>query len=76
MFSISVENQPILRKGRRHWPEDLGLAYPESHEEFNYILEEVQIEVWTYNLGSTQFIRYLTFKNGKLVDIRSGGYGY
>lgn len=50
--------------------------YPESHEELNYIIRERQIEVWTYNLGSTQFIRYLTFKNGKLVRIRTGGYGY
>ena len=50
--------------------------YPESHEEPNYVIREIQIEVWTYNLGSTQFIRYLTFKNGKLVRIRTGDYGY
>ena len=50
--------------------------YPESHEELNYIIRERQIEVWTYNLGSTQFIRYLTFRDGKLVAIKTGGYGY
>ena len=50
--------------------------YPESHEELNHVIREIQIEVWTYNLGSTQFIRYLTFRNGKLVRIRTGGYGY
>jgi hypothetical protein len=49
--------------------------YPESHEELNHVIREIQIEVWTYNLGSTQFIRYLKFRNGKLVDIRTGGYG-
>ena len=50
--------------------------YPESHEELNYVIRERQIEVWTYNLGSTQFIRYLTFRDGKLVAIKTGGYGY
>lgn len=38
--------------------------------------EKVIIEEWTYNLGSNHFIRYLTFENGRLVSIESGGYGY
>ncbi len=50
--------------------------YPEDQEGYNYIINENQIEVWTYNLGRTQFIRYLTFRNGTLVDIKTGGYGY
>ncbi len=50
--------------------------YPEDHEGYNYIINENQIEIWTYNLGATQFIRYLTFKNGKLIKIKTGDYGY
>jgi hypothetical protein len=50
--------------------------YPENQEGYNYIINENRIEVWTYNLGPTQFIRYLTFRNGKLIDIKTGGYGY
>ncbi|MCF8144336.1 MAG: DUF2845 domain-containing protein [Deltaproteobacteria bacterium] len=50
--------------------------YPEGHEELKYVLGKIQVEVWTYNLGSTQFIRYLTFRNGRLVAIETGGYGY
>jgi hypothetical protein len=50
--------------------------YPEDHERYNYIINKNQIEVWTYNLGPTQFVRYLTFKNGKLIDIKTGDYGY
>lgn len=50
--------------------------YPENHEGYNYIINENQIEIWTYNLGATQFVRYLTFKNGKLVKIKTGDYGY
>ena len=36
----------------------------------------VIIDEWTYNLGPASFIRYLRFENGKLVDIRTGDYGY
>jgi hypothetical protein len=36
----------------------------------------VTVEEWTYNLGPNRFTRILTFRNGKLVNIRTGGYGY
>jgi hypothetical protein len=35
----------------------------------------VTIDEWTYNLGPDTLIRILTFTNGKLVNIREGGYG-
>jgi hypothetical protein len=33
------------------------------------------IERWTYNFGSTKFIRYLRFVNDRLTAIRTGQYG-
>jgi hypothetical protein len=36
----------------------------------------ITIEEWTYNLGPDRFMRILTFRNGKLTDIKTGGYGY
>jgi hypothetical protein len=36
----------------------------------------VTVEEWEYNLGSTQFIRYLQFENGRLTSITEGDYGY
>ncbi len=35
----------------------------------------VTVEEWTYNLGPNRFMRILTFRNGKLTDVRTGGYG-
>lgn len=35
-----------------------------------------QIDEWTYNLGPDQFLRILTFENGKLVDVRTGDRGF
>ena len=40
------------------------------------VKETIRIEEWTYNFGSTEFIRYLRFENGVLKDITVGGYGY
>ena len=36
----------------------------------------VTVEDWTYNLGPTRFVRILTFRNSKLANIKTGGYGY
>ena len=35
----------------------------------------VTVEEWTYNFGPQQFMRIITFRNGTVVDIRTGGYG-
>lgn len=40
------------------------------------VKELIRIEEWTYNFGSTRFIRFLRFENGVLRDISRGGYGY
>jgi hypothetical protein len=37
---------------------------------------QVKVELWTYNLGSTQFTRYLRFENGVLKEIKKGDKGY
>ena len=55
---------------------DFRHRYPENQEGYNYIIRENRIEVWTYNRGPSQFVRYLTFRNGKLTDISTGDYGY
>ena len=36
----------------------------------------VTVDDWVYNLGSTYFIRYLRFENGRLTRITVGDYGY
>jgi hypothetical protein len=36
----------------------------------------VTFEVWTYNPGPGRFLRFLTFKDGILMNIETGGYGY
>ncbi len=65
-----------IEERTERWANNYRTNYPEDLEGYNYIINENQIEVWTYNLGPTQFIRYLTFRNNKLIDIKTGDYGY
>jgi len=36
----------------------------------------VTVDEWTFNLGPSNFMRILTFRNGSLVDIRTGEKGF
>jgi hypothetical protein len=36
----------------------------------------VTIDKWTYNLGPSHFMRILTFRNGEMIDIRTGEKGF
>jgi hypothetical protein len=36
----------------------------------------VHVEEWTYNFGPTRFMYILTFKNGELVEIKTGDHGF
>ena len=48
----------------------------EYRRKYHRVKEWVVVDRWIYNLGSTRFIRYLTFRNGILETIRSGERGY
>jgi hypothetical protein len=38
--------------------------------------EELPVEIWTYNFGSSKLLRKLRFVGDQLVEIRTDGYGY
>jgi hypothetical protein len=41
-----------------------------------YVSRAVPVERWVYDRGNRRLVRYLTFRDGRLVDIDEGGYGY
>jgi uncharacterized protein DUF2845 len=51
-------------------------AYDPISQTTVYILVPVQQSIWTYNFGPTRFLYYLTFQEGKLIDITTGDYGH
>jgi hypothetical protein len=50
-------------------------AYDHLLQRSVQILVPVQQSIWTYNFGPTRFIYFLTFQEGKLIDIKTGDYG-
>jgi hypothetical protein len=37
---------------------------------------DVPIDEWIYDFGKQRFLQYLTFEDGKLLRVQSGGYGH
>lgn len=52
--------------------------YDYEHERYiapKMIHGPLQMERWTYNLGTNKFLRYLLFQNGELITIDTGEKG-
>ena len=64
----SIQRREILQR-RVRWFR--GRPYYYSLEP-----EPVEVEVWTYNLGSRKLMRRLKFEDGLLVDVETLGHGY
>jgi hypothetical protein len=41
-----------------------------------FVTRQVQVETWTVNRSPREFIRYLTFRDGRLIRVDEGEYGY
>jgi hypothetical protein len=41
-----------------------------------FVEDFVKVEDWIYNFGSTRFMRFLRFEDGRLVEIETGDYGF
>lgn len=72
----SWEEERILRDFRTFRNYDPRTGRYEWYREPFLVKVQVNIELWTFNLGSTKFIRYLRFENGVIKEITSGGKGY
>ena len=55
-----------------HWAEEL-IQSPDTDIERRLLRVD---ERWIYNQGPTQFLRIITFKNGRVTSIDTGGYGF
>ncbi len=70
----SLESNRETSKKNKHIksPHDVEDGY----ELINETESVLNVEEWTYNLGSNSFIRTLRFENGRLVSIKEGSYGF
>lgn len=65
----------LVKCGEPSWKEERTEEVFEEVDKNTKRKVTVTYEDWTYNLGPNRFMRILTFKNGRLVDIRTGSYG-
>lgn len=49
---------------------------PRGMRTWEWTLQHVTVEEWTYDMGPTRFVRFLRFINGRLIDIETGRYGH
>ena len=64
--------------GKNTRTESVGERTRQKGEEIETTQERVvykTIEEWTYNFGPRQLMQVVVFENGRLVDVRSAGYG-
>jgi hypothetical protein len=73
--SLTLINDRVAEVRRKCGP-PTAASQRQERKGWGYVLETVEIEEWTYNLGPTSFMFYLTFENGRLTRIESGDYGY
>jgi hypothetical protein len=80
---MRIQAQRIcLRSGRCVWVKQDRRDFDSESRRYTWyrepflVKEQVKIEEWTYNLGTTRFVRYLRFENGILTEIRTGDKGF
>ena len=57
--------QPLLRE----------LLSRHEENQFGYLVPVTYGERWTYNFGKNEFMRFVTVRNGRVVDIENGPRG-
>jgi hypothetical protein len=65
----------LLRCGEPAWRDEYQEEWYESGADL-FIPHAAEEQVWVYNFGPTQFLRYLTFRNGVLQTIETGEHGF
>lgn len=65
----SLEAEVVAKCGNPDYRDRRVMALP-------YGRYDADTEIWYYNRGPSQLIRVLTFRDGRLVDVDTDGYGF
>jgi hypothetical protein len=60
--------------------DSVDIVLKPAYDLFGRVVDHLPVavpkSVWTYNFGPSRLIYFLTFREGKLVHIETGGYGH
>ncbi|MGB8336029.1 MAG: DUF2845 domain-containing protein [Desulfobacterales bacterium] len=68
-------NESKWEEGHNTWISQIYDYEKERYQLPELIKGPILMELWTYDLGSNKFIRYLHFANGRLIRIKTGEKG-
>jgi hypothetical protein len=68
-------NESKWEEGHNTWISQIYDYEKERYQLPELIKGPILMEIWTYDLGSNKFIRYLHFANGRLIRIETGEKG-
>ncbi len=71
----ATKAEVLLRCGEPSWKEERREEILETIDAATKRKVTITVEEWTYNFGPDKFVRVFQFRNNRLVDIRTGGYG-
>jgi hypothetical protein len=76
IISVGDSAAEVMAKcGKPAWQDKREEVIREQLDDNTVRKVSVIVEDWTYNFGPNQFLRIFTFRNGKVTDVRTGGYG-
>jgi hypothetical protein len=76
IISVGDSAPEVMAKcGKPAWQDKREEIIREQLDDNTVRKVSVIVEDWTYNFGPNQFLRIFTFRNGKVTDVRTGGYG-
>lgn len=67
---------PVTRQSRTEYVTRKAKSKSPTEEASTEITSSTTLEEWTYNFGPHRLMQVAIFRDGRLVDVRSGSYGY
>ena len=76
IISVGDARADLLMKcGEPDWKQSHSEEIIETIDKDSKRKTIVSVDEWTYNLGPDRFMRIFKLRDGKVVDVQSGGYG-
>ncbi|NOK37297.1 DUF2845 domain-containing protein [Corallococcus exercitus] len=68
--------EPVTKQSRTEYVTNKVKAKTPQEEASTEVTRSTTVEEWTYNFGPHRLMQVAIFRDGRLVDVRSGSYGY
>ncbi|NOK21443.1 DUF2845 domain-containing protein [Corallococcus carmarthensis] len=68
--------EPVSKESKTEYVSRKVKAKTPTEEDSTEVTASTTVEEWTYNFGPHRLMQVAIFRDGRLVDVRSGSYGY